>query len=207
MIPRIIHLWWHAIDAPQPVLDAVAQWQRLHPAWDVRLWSHEPELQPARDAAARNAACVPSTDHIRHQANHVRWQLLHDRGGIWVDTDTTPLVALDGLIESDRPFCGRIGRPEPTVIGGPARHSLFAALVNDASQPHAIGRAPRVSGSHALNRCLRPEHDVRILEPGAFFDRNSDGTPIPAPEATPRYCTHRWDTSSRYATTLRARHG
>lgn len=196
MIPRIIHLWWHDPDVPDHVQAAFNQWHNMHPYWRVRLWTNQPEVGPALSAATRNHASVIAGDEIRYRSNVVRWHLLRDSGGVWVDTDTEPLTRLNRLLDSPTPFCGRLARAEATVIGGPPHHPLFELLATEAIQPSAPTTATMLSGSILLDDVIHRFPDARILEPGAFFDVDSDGvTQIPLPLKTPRYCRHRWDTS------------
>jgi mannosyltransferase OCH1-like enzyme len=196
MIPRILHLWWHTSEIPDDVRDTCDHWHVLHPFWRVRLWTNEPQLSNALAAADATESSVVPEDRIRHRANLVRWHLLRDQGGVWVDTDTEPLYRLDRLVDTPTPFCGRVTRAESTVIGGPPQHPLFEMLATEAARPQTTNRAPVSSGSHLLHACLAHFPEVRVLEPGAFFDIDSDFTPIPEPTQTPRYCRHRWATSS-----------
>jgi Glycosyltransferase sugar-binding region containing DXD motif len=205
MIPRLIHLWWHTIDLPAEVADTRDQWQQMHPSWQVTLWttpgaagSEGIIIDRALQTARGNENRIVGNDHVRHHANHVRWRLLHDLGGVWVDTDTEPLEPLDSLLDIDTPFCGRITRPEATVIGGPARHGLFDALIHASSGIGPAGRAPQVSGSLILMRCSNQYPELRILEPGAFFDIDAHGKAVDPPRNTPRFTRHRWNTSSQW---------
>jgi mannosyltransferase OCH1-like enzyme len=197
MIPRILHLWWHTPQVPDDVRDTYDRWHALHSYWRVHLWTNEPALSGAFSAANANETSTVPEDRIRHSANLVRWHLLADQGGVWVDTDTEPLCRLDRLLDTPTPFCGQITRTEPTVIGGPPRHPLFEMLATEAARPQPTCRAPVLSGSHLLHACTAHFTDIRVLEPGAFFDIDSDGSPIPEPTRTPRYCRHRWATSSQ----------
>lgn len=199
MIPHRIHLWWNT-DPPAPVMAAAESWQELHPHWDVHLWGADDKLTPALAAADHTG--VVDDDRVRHRSNVVRWWLLATYGGVWVDTDTEPLHPLDELVTDDRPFCARVAVTEATVIGGPARHPLFAeAFARSTQRRTRPDSAPATSGAYLLDELAR-SHDVRVLEAGAFCDFDARGRTIRPPQHSPRYARHDWATSSRRATTL-----
>ena len=39
MIPRLLHFTWKTPDLPRQMAAYYADWQRLHPDWEVRLWT------------------------------------------------------------------------------------------------------------------------------------------------------------------------
>lgn len=194
MIPRVLHLWWHDRSAPSWVTQSRDRWQHMHPHWAVVLWMDEP--LSAVQAARANETSVLTEDRVRHCANVVRWNLLWAIGGVWVDCDTEPLRPFDPLLQEDTPFCGSLARPEPTVIGGPPGHRLWRELILASARRSKPLPAPKLSGAHPLTHAIDRVGDVRVLEPGAFFDRDSDGTPTAEPSDGPRWCRHDWRTSS-----------
>jgi hypothetical protein len=193
MIPRVLHLWWHDRDVPSWVVESRDRWQHVHPHWAVTLWCDEPAS--VVQAVRANDISVVAEDRVRHCANVMRWNLLWKIGGVWVDCDTEPLRAFDPLLREDTPFCGSLVRPEATVIGGPPGHRLWRELILASARRSSPTTAPKLSGAYALARAIDRVGGVRVLEPGAFFDHDSDGTPIPEPPEG-RWCRHDWRTSS-----------
>lgn len=189
MTPTLLHLWWHERPAPRAVAAIADAWRALHPAWDVRLWTDEAELAGPRALAPPG---VPQVDLVRHVANVVRWRLLADYGGVWVDCDTHPLRPLDPLL-GDRPFSAGAGdMPTPFVIGGPAGHELWLDALR-ASTTDPTGPSPVASGGRMLARFARNGR-LDIIPCNQFADHDAAGTPLPAPPDG-RYCTHDWTTS------------
>jgi hypothetical protein len=185
MTPPVIHLWWD--DTPPPAVEACADaWKAMHPGWVVHLWGNEPDLP-----VVPNTDSVTAVDLVRHRSNLIRWWLLVTFGGVWVDCDTEPLAPLDPLINTDSPFCGSVAGPEATIIGGPAGHRLFTALYEHSQRTTVRTTAPHLSGAHLLARYATD--DLRVLEPGAFFDRDRRGRPIRCTGR--RYARHQWQTS------------
>ncbi|MBN9059533.1 MAG: hypothetical protein J0H21_10135 [Rhizobiales bacterium] len=41
MIPKIIHQTWRDRDIPQAMQAFVASWPKLHPGWEIRLWTDD----------------------------------------------------------------------------------------------------------------------------------------------------------------------
>lgn len=194
VIPRRIHLWWHGTP-PGHVQQCAEQWGDVNRGWDVTLWGDQFDALVAVDTARRNEQCVYPSDHVRHYSNLVRWRLLNLYGGVWVDCDTEPLLSLEGLIQDPTPFCASMVGPEPTVIGGPAAHSLWGALYRQSQRTTALCTAPEMSGARLLGRILEGDRqDMRIMEPGCFFDKDARGRTVVS--RAPRYARHQWATSS-----------
>lgn len=197
MIPRRLHLWWHDPVFPESVSVTRNAWAELHPSWDVYLWCREEELTLALATAAANNGSVVAQDRHRHMSHLVRWHLLHDHGGVWVDCDTEPIAPIDDVLTPGTPFCSSLSGPRPTVIGGPPGHPLWTGLIQ-ASSRHTSQpvTSPTLSGAHVLGPLVGQHPDVRVMESGMFFDRHVDGRDVPAPRTGRRVCGHRWDTSS-----------
>ena len=139
----MIHLWWHATPVPTEVENNRRRWEDLDT--DVRLWGPDDLVELTERVAATNGDVV-EPDRLRHAANVARWALLASHGGVWADTDVTPLRPLGSYAARSRPWCAGFGSlPTPFMCGGPAGHPLWTRMV-DACLDHPSGTSPRERG-------------------------------------------------------------
>jgi glycosyl transferase-like sugar-binding protein len=88
MIPRILHQAW--LGPLRRPVQAMSTWRQKHPGWDYRLWT-EGNLPPMRHRALFDAF-----HGIWHgQADILRYELLDQCGGVWLDADSVCLRPLD----------------------------------------------------------------------------------------------------------------
>lgn len=116
-----------------------------------------------------HAGQVRAEDALRHRANLVRWWILSEHGGVWVDHD---VIAFEDLSALRRPFCAaHSGTPCTSVLGFDPGHPVpLAALEAINSAPLVAERAtsPAVSGERLLARILTPDVQMQPLP----FDSN-----------------------------------
>lgn len=101
MIPKIVHFTWKTQDPPGEMGRYYDGWKRLHPGWDIRLWTDAsmrefvatdyPELLEIYDAYPRNI----------QRADSFRYMVLNRFGGIYSDLDVEPLLPVDELLKYD----------------------------------------------------------------------------------------------------------
>jgi hypothetical protein len=187
----MIHLYWHT-DPPDSVSRTAVRWRETM-QMAVRIWTPNqlPEIKRQVDEAISGVA---EQDHLRHIANVMRWAILAERGGIWADTDVTPLRSFLPLLADDRPWSAAIGTvPTPFVCGGPPCDLWARAFA--ASIDHPEGTSPEASGGRLLQTVLRP-HELVLRSASLFAEVDALGRSLPEP-AEGRYSTHQWATSSR----------
>lgn len=92
-IPPILWAYWRGT-APLLVQRCVAQWQRLHPHFSVRILDERSVLRylPAMPAALADASPAKQSDWVR-------LELLLRHGGIWLDASTILTQPLDWAIQ------------------------------------------------------------------------------------------------------------
>lgn len=101
MIPKILHFTWKSQDLPRQMQAYYDAWRRLHPDWDVRLWTDEsmrdfvaatyPDFQDTYDAYPK----------MIQRADAFRYLVLGALGGVYADLDVEPYQAIDGLLEHE----------------------------------------------------------------------------------------------------------
>ena len=168
MIPRILHRIW--LDEPVPE-QFEAFWDRfaeLHPDWELRTWSDSNQLSWLRlpEVFERQTTHAGRSDVLRYE-------LLYQFGGVYVDTDVEPLRPFDELLDG-APFAGWEDARMicPTVMGGEAKHPALGDLIQNLPRwemKHRGSPPNLATGPWFLTRRWRFRDDVRLLEPAAFY--------------------------------------
>jgi hypothetical protein len=132
MIPKIMHQIWLG-DAPlHPLMVAWHEkWKVLNPDWTVVLWrddsSDSSSLRCDRfgnvpiDNALLNF--VNQACHLSQRSNIWRYFIMHQFGGLYIDTDMEPLKPMmkllsTGIWASDAFTAKRTGTSFPSISGG-----------------------------------------------------------------------------------------
>jgi len=90
-IPEILHFIWLGSPLPQEYADNIAAWRELLPTYTIKLWTEA-------DLEAFNLA---NRDLFEEEINYAarsdiwRYEILYRYGGIYLDTDQRPVVAIN----------------------------------------------------------------------------------------------------------------
>lgn len=194
----MIHLYWHTKPPPELQL-LVATWEETNEI-TTRLWTPAELPDLAAKVEATNER-VLGPDRVRHGANVARWALLNEYGGMWADTDVTPLQdfgsygPIERLVDPSEPWCAAIGsQATPFVCGGPAGHPIWQRALAE-SLDHPEGGSPHASGGLLLGRVVGP-HELLLIPANLFAAHDSIGRTLAVP-AGGRLSDHGWATSSR----------
>lgn len=90
-IPRIIHqIWMGPLEPPKSAMDS---WRDLHPSWEVRVWNEQnlPSL--------KNKQAFADSDNYPQKSDILRYEILSQFGGVYVDADEYCLRPIDPLID------------------------------------------------------------------------------------------------------------
>jgi FkbM family methyltransferase len=136
-IPRVLHRVWVG---DQPMPDSYVaygeSWQREHPDWEIRLWTD------ATRPRLRNEALYLAAPTLAQKADILRYELLLEHGGVYVDCDFECLRNLEPLLEDVDAFVV----PEDDafiaigILGATPGHPFLEDLVRHI--PHGIAGAP-----------------------------------------------------------------
>ena len=197
-VPNIIHFIWVDTESweepaqqrpvPSDVLEIINAWQKLHPEWEVILWTntstllHFPELY----------VTLRSIKVGSWASNLIRYHVLAKYGGTYFDTDIIPLRPIpSSLMESAFTVCERPRDFDPTnpnskcrltcnaVIGTPRGNQDIqvvadTALQNTKARLKKYGTKARynlnVSGPPLLTQVVTVEESsFAILPPHMFY--------------------------------------
>jgi mannosyltransferase OCH1-like enzyme len=118
MIPKTINMIWLGSAFPSRYLDNVLSYRRLNPSWSVKVWQ-DADMYPLGNDLDR-AMADPKMKTV-FKTDIMRYRIIADHGGIYVDTDTKCVKPLDPLLERD--FICAYETPSMVgcaVVGGPA---------------------------------------------------------------------------------------
>ena len=209
-IPKIIHHTWIGDDPlPEGAQEMIEKWRHHHLEWEMRLWTRG-NLPPMQ-----NQALYHSSKNTGHRADILRYELMYQFGGVYVDMDMECQKPIDDLIKNCEGFAGWI---QPTrvetciqyleiaILGAVPGHSLFARVLDEIPASFAAHESESVSvrtgpqffqpqylAWRAEGEQYRGEHrDFRLFQPSLFYpytweekERGWDAHP----EA---YAVHRW---------------
>jgi hypothetical protein len=137
-IPKTLHFIWLG---PKPFsndsVDKVKGWVDLHPGWKVKFWTDLGQAAPddRMEVGAFDAFPLQElsefyyrSDNFGERSEILRYAILLNEGGVYVDHDVQCLKAIDPLQESYDFFCG-LDPLGPTVLSSsvnPSAHLLAA---------------------------------------------------------------------------------
>lgn len=190
LIPRVIHrIWLGENPMPEEFERYGETWREHHPEWEMRLWTDD-NLPPSD--------LLDALEESKRQVSRsilLRYELLRQFGGVYVDTDMECLRSIEPLLdgvsafaawESPEVLCG-------AVVGGVAGHPAWERAVRDQSERMRVGKARMPGYSRSFLTSLM-EHfpEVTLFGPEKFYPFGRDDPPRPASELPEAYAIHHW---------------
>ena len=112
-IPKIMHHIWIGDPMPSHLRDNCVEWSRLHPDWDMKLWT-EAEID---EIGLQNRALYDQAEKIvpadaveQFRADIVRYEVLALFGGMYADVDTRPLRNIEPALAGHHEFAAHEDR-------------------------------------------------------------------------------------------------
>lgn len=163
-IPRIIHqIWLGPHRPPRRLLESV---RRLHPRWEYRLW-RDGDVPPLRNQDAFDRATT-----WNGKADVLRYELLWQLGGIYVDADSLALRPLDPLLRRAALFAAyerdAAGLVATGVIGCAPRHPFMERVVRELDDRGA-GPAWQIIGPGHFTAMIAKHAPDITLHPARYF--------------------------------------
>lgn len=92
-IPKIIHQIWIGKGLPEEFKKFIDSWRVYHPDWEYRLWTQDdiPKMH------LRNRAFIEQSRNAGEISDLMRYEILYQYGGVYVDTDFECLRSLEPL--------------------------------------------------------------------------------------------------------------
>jgi len=180
-------------------------WRRLHPDWEYRFWSGDnlPPLQNRDLYENADNLCLSLAGQFR--SDIVRYELLYQFGGVWVDTDFECLRPIGALLEGVDCFVAWVTGDviNNGIMGATPGHPFIRRLIDGlpASMAAHPGQAPRViSGPQYLTPLFRKygesdgvvAFDRRLFYPYLWCELQRGGQHFPD-----AYAVHHWGNRRR----------
>lgn len=165
-IPDVVHfIWLGPKPFPEESLVNVRSWQKLNPAWELYFWT-DLESRPCPIEGMKKqlveeydfkkmAPFLALSTNWGEKSDLMRYQIIHDMGGFYVDHDSEVLRSFEPFRQFDAVVCCE----EPAWRGGVgASHVLFQNGLFGACPHHPIL-------THTLANVERIWHELDVLYP------------------------------------------
>ncbi|HSZ12368.1 MAG TPA: glycosyltransferase, partial [Rhizomicrobium sp.] len=132
-IPKKLHLIWVGDDAKRPQA-SIDSWRDKHPTWQFQLWGNA-ELDGIPWKAKRQIDIFRAGERWEGVADLMRYEILLEHGGVYVDADSTCVRPLDDWLLDTRMFA--VWENERCVpgliangfIGSQQHHPVLSSIV------------------------------------------------------------------------------
>lgn len=115
-IPQTIHfIWLGPRPFPLKSVDNIKSWMALHPDWTFCFWTDRPRPAPVPGMRIRNTDafsfillgdCFQKTTCFAEQSDVLRYEILYQEGGVYVDHDVKCLKPFDRFNAAYDFYCG-----------------------------------------------------------------------------------------------------
>lgn len=165
-IPPSVHfIWLGPKPFPEESVANVESWQQHNPGWELHFWTDSAERKCPLDCMKRHlvqeydfkemAPLIQASTNWGEKSDLMRYQILFDMGGFYVDHDSLILRSFEPLLQFDAVVCCE----EPAWRGGVgASHVLFQNGLFGVSKGHPILQA-------TLANVQKIWHELDVLYP------------------------------------------
>lgn len=165
MIPRVFHrVWLGGKPMPDIFTEWGESWLRHHPDWSMKTWT-EKEI-----AGLKNVDLLPRCSCLAQQADIVRYEVLFNEGGIYIDTDFECFRNIDALIEElDFFACYQIREfMSNAIFGGVPGHKILGDLFRE-TRPSFKADPWNSMGPSFLTPIVNRYPEARVFERKTFI--------------------------------------
>src|SRR5579885_317918 len=132
-IPKIIHQIWLGSEFPAEYRDWQQSWINHNPDWEYKLWTDE----NIKELVLTNKKYFDEAINFGEKSNILRYEILYQFGGVYVDCDFECLKSFDPLVHAYDFFCGlisgkgRIININNAVIGSVPGHPILKKCIEN----------------------------------------------------------------------------
>ncbi len=175
MIPKLFHFIWVGDESKRPD-NCIRTWRDNHPDWELRLWGNA-ELDGCPWRNAGHIAAMRERE-LNGVADMMRWEILHEHGGIVFDADSVCARPLDDhLLDCEAFACWESEIARPGLIaagyfGYEAGNRFVGQIIEDiAASPTVVDRmAWETVGPLRLTECYRKfQYTPLRIYPSHYF--------------------------------------
>lgn len=131
MIPKIIHQLW--IGTKPPPTKFMDSWKNKNPDFEYIRWNEE-EISK-RNLKIECTERINEMEEINGKADIIRWEILYEYGGVFLDADSICIEKVDDILLSCKCFAGweheqlRPGLIATGTMGFPPKHPLVKEAI------------------------------------------------------------------------------
>jgi hypothetical protein len=139
-IPKVLHfIWLGPRDFPIASIEKVEKWIELHPDWTVKFWTDINRAPPLKKMQKQLVEDFTfqilgdgyyNSDNFGEKARILCYEILFQEGGLYVDHDVKPCIALDSFHHALDFYCG-LEKLGPSLLST----SIYAASHLLAARP------------------------------------------------------------------------
>lgn len=208
MIPKRLHHIWAAHNPiPYTFRANLETWQEHHPEWDITVWTEADldELDMVNRDLYDLAKAEAPDDWIRWRSEIGRIEIMHQYGGVYADTDSSALAALDPLLEIDCWLAETPNAPgmsTTAIFGATPGHPFLRRVLDgmaESMDTHQGKRMIHRIGARYVDRVFQSDGDGVELLPWHWFASQSIKGRGKQKPVTPLYADHQYFNSTSLA--------
>ena len=148
-IPKIIHIIWLGSPFPKKYVNWMNSWRFYHPDWTLIVWNDE----MVKNLYLINRDLFESGANYGEKSDILRYELLYQFGGLYVDTDYESIKPFDAFHKCTDFYCSMMPlwgcQPGEIwlingILGSKAGHPFLKKLINSLKHEKAAYIADRV---------------------------------------------------------------
>lgn len=148
-IPKIIHQIWLGSPVPQAFVALQESWIKHHLGrdWYYKLWTDADVAQ----LKLYNQYYYDQTDNYGAKSDILRWEIIYNFGGIYVDMDAECLLSFDELLAYDfftglQPLDTFFVQLGAAIFGAAAHHPILKHCIETIKDDWHLQGAPKKTG-------------------------------------------------------------
>jgi hypothetical protein len=99
MIPKTINHIWLQGNMPNKYVKNYEAWQKLHPTWEHVTWDETKLLKLCKPTQTKT---YQGLNTLINKINFLKYVLMYNVGGVYVDLDTVPIKSLDVFLNQHK---------------------------------------------------------------------------------------------------------
>jgi inositol phosphorylceramide mannosyltransferase catalytic subunit len=187
-IPKVLHRIWVGGPMPAELVMYGATWQRHHPDWTHLLWTDQPQGKEHgvtqlglphlfNEELYREAERYAPGFVGQFRADILRYELMYQQGGVYVDADFECRKSISDLVHSDAAFAAWETDGvwiNNAILGSVAGHDFFGALIEGLQANVTLhhGRRPNsMTGPQYFTSVYRSRSRLGLEVPTIYSSR------------------------------------
>lgn len=194
MIPKKIHYIWVGDSIlPKDIENRIQNWKKIMPEYEFFLWNEK--NFPIENSYTKQMYHLKKWAFV---SDYIRFWVLYNYGGIYLDTDMDVLKSFDDLL-TNNVFFGRTssdGYISCGIIGSRPNNIFIKSILdyyNSSAKKIESKTSPRVVTS-AFEKFSGNKNQIRIYDPDIFYPCNV-GEKCTPEKTKNAYTNHLWDES------------